>query len=158
MRDTSAVPTILNVRDFPGGIEPCARFYHAVWGTKENHPFFRDAFLHSSQAPTALPRFFVLALGEEIIGCYGIVTMDWVSRQDLHPWFAGLFVAEQFRGRDHGRLLLEHAAREARRMGIPRLYLTTDHEGYYERCGWQRIEDARDLKGRPARIYRLRVP
>ncbi len=159
MRGTSAVSTIVNVRDFAGGVEPCARFYHGAWGTghDDDYPYFLDAFLHSSLTPTAIPRFYVLAIEDRIIGCYGIVTMDWVSRQDLHPWFAGLFVAERFRGHDYGRLLLTHAADEARRMGLPTLYLTTDHHGYYERCGWERIEDGYDMKGRPARIYRLAV-
>ncbi|HAW70392.1 MAG TPA: GNAT family N-acetyltransferase, partial [Firmicutes bacterium] len=44
--------------------------------------------------------------------------------------------------------------KEARNIGFSVIYLTTDHDGYYEKYGWQRIEDGVDLfSGQPSRIY-----
>lgn len=42
-----------------------------------------------------------------------------------------------------------------REIGFPIVYLTTDHNGYYERYGWIRIEDGIDLIScKPTRIYK----
>jgi hypothetical protein len=34
------------------------------------------------------------------------------------------------------------------------LYLTTDHDGLYEKFGWDRIEDAYDPSGYVTKVYR----
>ena len=43
--------------------------------------------------------------------------------------------------------------RKAKRMGHPRLYLATDHAGYYERYGWERMEDGNEISGKSTRRY-----
>ena len=48
--------------------------------------------------------------------------------------------------------------REAGHAGFPRLYLTTDHDGYYEKYGWKRIEDGYDRDGAACRIYVRNTP
>ena len=58
-------------------------------------------------------------------------------------------------GQALGGLLLEHGIKEAALAGFSTLYLTTDHDGYYEKYGWARIEDGYDRDGEPCRIYRI---
>ena len=47
--------------------------------------------------------------------------------------------------------------KEAALAGFSTLYLTTDHDGYYEKYGWTRIEDGYDRDGEPCRIYCNRI-
>jgi len=145
--------SIINVTDYQPGIKAAATYIHGIWGRAENFDFYLDAIVHSSITPTALPRFYLMLEDEQAVGCYALLTNDLVSRQDLWPWLACLWVDPSRRGRKLGGLLLEHGRSEARRLGYPKLYLTTDHDGYYERYGWTRMEDAFNLFGERGRVY-----
>lgn len=145
--------TIINVRDYPQGVEAAARYIHAIWGRKENFAFYYDAVLDSSLSDNALPRFYLMLAEEAVIGCYALLTNDLISRQDLLPWLACLYVDKAYRGNALGSKLLAHGIEEARRLGFGRVYLTTDHDGYYEKYGWIRMEDGFNLFGEQGRIY-----
>ena len=148
------VVEIVNVREYPGGLDKAVDYIHGVWGSEKNYPYYRDAIYHSSLTEKHLPMFFLLIRNNEIIGCSALITNDFISRHDLYPWIACLFVDAKERGQEYGNLLMEHAEQEARNMGFSAVYLTTDHNGYYEKCGWQRFEDGIDLfSGQPSRIY-----
>ncbi len=147
---------ITNVMQFPGGLHKAAGFFHTAWpGLAES--FYLDAIEHSSGMEFPLPRFYLLLRNGDPIGCYGLVTNDFISRHDLFPWFAALYVAESERGQELGGLLLDHGIKEAALAGFSTLYLTTDHDGYYEKYGWTRIEDGYDRDGEPCRIYCNRI-
>lgn len=143
---------IVNVHDFSGGLEKAAAYFHQAW-SGISQVFYLDAIVHSSHPDQPLPRFYLLLKNDEPVGCYGLVTNDFISRHDLYPWFAALYVEEDERGHELGGLLLEHAAEEAKNAGFAALYLTTDHDGYYEKYGWNRIEDGYERDGTPAKIY-----
>lgn len=116
---------------------------------------FKDAIYNSFLEEKKLPKFFLLLKDNEIIGCSALIINDFISRHDLYPWLACLFVEEKERGNEYGNVLMEHAEKEAREIGFPVVYLTTDHDGYYERYGWIRIEDGIDLFScKPTRIYK----
>ena len=148
---------IINVTEYSGGIEAAVRYIHGVWGSKENYDFYYDAIAHSSLSELALPRFYLLMDEERIIGCYALLTNDLVSRQDLLPWLGCLYVEPDFRGEKLGSMLLEHGVREASRLGYSKVYLNTDHDGYYEKYGWIRMEDGFSLFGERGRIYYYEV-
>jgi N-acetylglutamate synthase-like GNAT family acetyltransferase len=96
-----------------------------------------------------------LTRDEKPIGCAALITNDFISRHDLYPWLACLYVAPEERGQSLGNQLMEHAVQQARRAGFASVYLTTDHDGYYEKYGWNRIEDGIDLfTAQPSRIYK----
>ena len=147
------MPEIINVRDYSGGLEAAARFFHAAWSGID-YRFYRDAIEHSSLDGSSLPRFYLLLKDGSPIGCYGLAVNDFISRHDLYPWFVALFVDEAERGHALGAMLLDHALVEAGKAGFDTLYLTTDHDGYYEKYGWTRIEDGYERDGAPAKIYR----
>jgi N-acetylglutamate synthase-like GNAT family acetyltransferase len=145
---------VVNMLAHRGGVAEAAAYYHGKWGRPGNLPFFLDAIRHSSDGVTGLPWFYVALAGEEIVGCCGLIVNDFVSRHDLQPWLCGLYVDESQRGRGLGNELMQHAELEAKRAGYPAVYLTTDHDGYYEKDGWIRIEDGYDPSGAATRIYR----
>jgi N-acetylglutamate synthase-like GNAT family acetyltransferase len=149
------VVRIVNMLEHAGGVEEAAAYYHAKWGRPGNLPFFLDAIRHSARGVTGLPRFY-LALDDDgrILGCCGLIANDFISRHDLIPWLCGLFVEEQVRGKALGAELMRRVEEDARAAGYREIFLTTDHDGYYERYGWQRIEDGHDPSGAATRIYR----
>lgn len=148
---------IVNVRDWDGGLEAAADYFHRSW-PGIHRDFYLDAMRHSSSADCPLPRFFLALRHERPIACYGLAVNDFISRHDLWPWLVALYVDESERGQALGSRLLEHGLRETGRAGFSRLYLTTDHDGYYEKYGWRRIEDGYDRDGAACRIYVRDIP
>jgi len=148
----TGMPEIINVQDWRGGLEAAADWFHKAW-PGIHRDFYLDAMRHSSGKDCPLPRFYLALENERPVGCFGLAVNDFISRHDLWPWLVALYVDEAARGQALGSRLLEHGVREAGRAGFPRLYLTTDHDGYYEKYGWQRIEDGCDRDGAACRIY-----
>ena len=101
----------------------------------------------------SLPKFYLLLNGEEIIGSYALLTNDIISRQDLMPWFACLYVNEQFRNRGLAEKMLSHALEEAKKKGFSKLYLSTDLEGFYEKKGWAHTSHGYGVGGTRFKIY-----
>ena len=154
---TPGMAEIINVRDYHGGLEQAARYFHEAWSGIHLR-FYLDALQHSSREGRPLPRFYLLLDDGGPIGCYGLVVNDFISRHDLYPWFAALYIDPRNRGRALGARLLDHGLHEAALAGFGKLYLTTDHDGYYEKYGWTRIEDGYERDGAPARIYCHHTP
>ncbi|WP_261129876.1 GNAT family N-acetyltransferase [Bacillus sp. Marseille-Q3570] len=123
------------------------------WGTQGNYKFYYESMIHSCDTESELPRFYIAVKNEKIIGFYALLRNDLVSRQDLTPWFACLFVAPESRGSGLGSRMLEHAAEEAREKGYTSLYLSTDLEGYYEKYGWELLTEGYSVTGEPTNIY-----
>ena len=92
---------IINANKYSGGLEKATRYIHGKWGSEDNFDFYFDAMLHSSEPGKPLPKFFLLLKNGEIAGCYGLITNDFVSRHDLFPWFACLYVEEAHDGACH---------------------------------------------------------
>ncbi len=145
---------IVNVKEYGGGLDRAVDYIHSKWGSPKSYPFYKDAIYHSSLGENHLPRFYLLLKEKEIIGCAALLTNDYISRQDLYPWLACLFVEGQERGRAFGSLLMEFVEKEAKDLAFPAVYLTTEHDGYYEKYGWVRMQDGIDLFScEPTRIY-----
>lgn len=103
-----------------------------------------------------LPQTWV-ALGSEdrIIGFYQLSEREYITRKDeFTPFITSLFVDPIMRGGlGMGETLLNHARCEAAKLGFDKVYLTTDHIGYYEKYGFREIGlDMYDW-GRPTKLY-----
>ncbi len=145
---------IIDAHEYEGGIEAAIRYIHAKWGSERNLNFYRDAIIHYGEK---LPRFFVLCDGPKIIGCGALLVSDFASRHDLWPWYACHYIEADYRGNALGKMLLEHAIQLAGQAGFTHVYLSTDHDGYYEKYGWERIDDAFEPTGASTRIYKYSI-
>lgn len=75
------------------------------------------------------------------------------DRPDLMPWLACLYVNEKHRGKGLAAQLLRHGIQEAKRLGHPALYLSTDLENFYERKGWLYLAEGYNVMGESIKIY-----
>ena len=147
---------IVNVIDIESGIEKGAKYIHSKWGNEKNYVFYLDMTLHSSNEPMGLPRVYLMFKGSEIVGSYALITNDFISRHDLMPWLACLFIEEHERGNRLSQKIFEHAKLEANKCGFGTLYLTTFHDNLYEKFGWERLEDGYEWdEGKVSKIYSM---
>ena len=49
--------------------------------------------------------------------------------------------------------LLQLILKDMGKLGIPRLYLVTDHTLFYEKCGWRFLTMVHDKEGLAERMY-----
>lgn len=145
---------ILLVRDNPEYLDRAVDYFSAKWSVPS--VVYQDCISNSMNTESPLPRWYLLVGSSgEIMGSYGLITNDFNSRQDLWPWLCALYVDEPFCGHAYGAKMLVHGTREARRLGFGKLYLSTDHVGYYEKYGWAYIGDTYSTDGQPGRIYEI---
>ena len=87
--------------------------------------------------------FVVVAIdNNQLIGSAALVNEDMKTRKDLSPWLASVFVKPGFRKNGIGTELVRHIEDEAKRLGIKKLFLFTEHaRNLYSKLGWYDLEE-----------------
>ena len=146
---------IIGIRENPELLEPGVKFFHNAFGSAKNYMLYHDCISHSITTESALPRWYLAMKDDEIVGCCALITNDFISRMDLWPWLAALYVVESQRNQGLGGMLLAHGVTEAGKLGFSKVYLTTDHDSYYERYDWKHIGTGYAPWGDSGRIYEI---
>lgn len=147
---------ILSLREHPEQLERFIEYFTRHWHADA---VYRDCMSCCLGSSSSLPQWYCL-VGEDnsIIGGAGLIPNDFNSRMDLWPWLCALYVEQEHRGHAYASQLMGHLESEAARLGFPKLYLCTEHTGYYERYGWRFIGEAADPFGDRPRIYETTTP
>lgn len=128
-------------------------YFWNCWGNDSNFAFYCNCIENSLNPGKPLPKFYIALENNTIIGSYALVVNDLISRQDLMPWFACLFVNTDCRNKGIAKELLQHGLWEARTKGFNDLYLSTDLDGFYEQTGWKHICNGYNVHGEELKIY-----
>lgn len=76
-----------------------------------------------------------------LIGFISIFLNDGNERKDLSPWYATMYVKEEYRGKGYSKILNDAILKEAKRRNIKKIYLKTTLKNYYEKFGAKYLED-----------------
>ncbi|AMH19939.1 GNAT family acetyltransferase [Hafnia paralvei ATCC 29927] len=144
---------ILPLFEVPEHSELITDWLFQAFGSENSRDFFAS-IVNSSLRPEGLPVTFVALLDDKPVGTVGLWRCDLISRQDLYPWLAALYIDESQRGCGLGAQLQHHVEAFSRRTGFRELYLYATFANYYERFGWQYIGDGLDYPDQPVRLYR----
>ena len=142
---------IIAVREHPDYLGRAVDYFASKWSVPRN--IYHDCISNSLTTQSPLPRWYIMISDNKIIGSYGLIVNDLISRQDLWPWICAIYIEESERGKALGSHLLEHGRKEAAALGFPIVYLCTDHVGFYERYGWRYIGDGYSVSGEKTRMY-----
>ena len=84
---------------------------------------------------------YVAKFGENVVGTIALVSFDDLEEfRHLSPWVAAFIVNPELRGRGFGTLILSAIEKEAKSLGIERLYLwTEDQASFYKKRGYEII-------------------
>lgn len=138
---------IYNLKDRPEFIEEVATLTQKEWGqdglTKEqfNNKVNKKIEKIKNSFENKFYCKLILVENNTLIGFISIFPTDGEERKDLSPWYATMYVKEEYRGKGHSKMLNNAILEEAKRRGVQRLYLKTDLENYYEKFGAKYIEN-----------------
>ena len=138
---------IFNIKDKPEYIEEVCILTQREWGDKNlsEYEFKNRVNMKIQKLYGALdnPYYCKLILLDDdvLIGFISIFESDGDERLDLKPWYATMFVKEEFRGKGYSKILNDAILNEARKRGFSRLYLKSDLVNYYEKFGAKYIEE-----------------
>jgi len=145
---------IISVRENPEYKDNIIQYFQNSWS--EIAPIiYEDCISHSINAKDSIPQWYVLENNNEIIGCAGLITNDFISRMDLYPWVCAIFIEEKYRGNNYSKLLIEKAKEDSKKAGFQNLYLCTDHIGFYEKIGFKYIGQGYHPWEEESRIYQI---
>lgn len=146
---------VIAVRKEPAYRDVAIDYFQRQWASPETMMLYQDSITRCIDAINPLPQWYLLLDGENVVGCAGLITNDFISRMELYPWLCALYVDEHYRGQGCGALLVNHVAKTAGELGFPRLHLCTDHVGYYEKLGFSFDGLGYHPWGESSRVYSL---
>lgn len=144
---------IVSIREQPEKRDCAADYFSAKWGIERK--IYEDSISECITTSNPLPRWYLMYRNNRIIGCYGLIENDFMVRKDLLPWLCALYVEEDERGKELGSRLLAHGVSEAAKLGFEKVYLCTDHIGYYEKYGWRFFGMEESEWGDETRVYEI---
>ena len=88
----------------------------------------------------------ILVLGlfddEKLIGFISLFKYD--DNYDYTPWYATMYVKEDYRGNHYSKILNDALIEECKKMGLERIYLKSELVNYYEKFGAKYIKNLSD--------------
>ena len=147
---------IISIREHPEYRDEAIAYFQKQWPSVLPE-IYEDSIVHCINARDHLPQWYLLQKDGVTMGCAGLITNDFISRGDLYPWIAAVFIEEAHRGNAYAVRLMEKAKADAKKFGYPYLYLSTSHIGYYEKYGFKFIGQGYHPWGESSRIYEIRL-
>lgn len=102
-------------------------------------------------------RVLMLTEGDELISFCTLAKKDDIQPTDLTPWIGWIYTFPAFRGHRHAGKLLEQAENLAREDGVPNVYISTNHDGLYEKYGYEFYKIMKDIEGEDSKVYTKRL-
>lgn len=147
---------IISIRETPAYKDIAIKYFQSKWPSV--YPImYEDSISHCIDSPTPLPQWYLLEKDDTIIGCAGLITNDFISRMDLYPWICAVYIDEAYRGHFYSELLIKKSKEDAANAGFKRLYLSTEHIGFYEKLGFKYIGQGYHPWEDESRIYELEI-
>lgn len=98
-------------------------------------------------------KVLMLVDGENLISFCTFAEKDDIQSTELTPWIGWVYTFPHYRGHRYVGKLLSYAEALAKTDGINRIYISTDHNGLYEKYGYEFFEMMKDMHGEDSRVY-----
>ena len=132
---------IYNIKEKQEFLREVAILTQKEWGKKTNSEEEFEAKINKKTSKIINnfdnPLYCKLILLDDdiLIGFISIFPTDGDERKDLSPWYATMYVKEDFRGKGYSKILNNAILEEAKNRRFKKLYLKTDLINYYEKFG-----------------------
>lgn len=137
---------VCNIKDKPEYIPEIAFLTQKEWGKKckTQEEFELKVNLKIDKIKKALEEEsyckLVLLFKNNLVGFISIFPNDCEERKNLTPWYATMYVKEEYRKMGYSKILNDAILEEGKKMEFKKLYLKTKLENYYEKFGAKYLE------------------
>ena len=132
---------IYNLKDKEEYVEEVCILEHNEWGSIDKSAEDRDNKVNKKIKlikDNFDNRYFcklILLDKDKLVGFISLFPFDTDERKDLSPWYATIYVKEEYRGKGYSKLLNDAIISEAKNRGFNKIYLKTELDNYYEKFG-----------------------
>ena len=144
LQETMNTYNIISLHVHPEWRIPAARWFQEKW----------ESIDESIKGTVAVPQWYIVIEGQQIIAGAGVIENDFHNRKDLTPNICALYVEPERRCRGIAGHLLKHICKDMAGKGINSLYLITEHTSFYERYGWEYLCMVKGDDGEQMRMYK----
>lgn len=161
----SPISAITLLADRPDLAVGWAELHWREWGKepgREALSWWVDDAAKAVQRTHVPVAFIAVGRHDEVLGGVGLHQFDLIERRDRSPWVVGVIVRTEWRGQGVGQALMARMEAWAISVGIARLWVATETAGravaFYQRCGYERIEELDAQRGEPVTILTKSLP
>ncbi len=141
----------ISLKEKPKITPIAAKWFHSKWGVPTEA--YLECMTNYLQGRTEHGWYLCLD-GDLIVGGLGVIENDFHNRKDLAPNICAVYTEEKYRGQGIVGSLLNMAVKDLRNKGISPVYLVTDHQGFYEKYGFEFLAFVQcDGESKESRMY-----
>ena len=96
---------------------------------------------------------FAAVSEDEIIGFCTFLETDYYPENRYFPWISSIFVDENFRGKRISFAMIEKDIEHAKLWNLDKVYVPSDMTGFYEKCGFEKIDELMNYGGDTDNIF-----
>ncbi len=98
-------------------------------------------------------KVLMLVDGEKLVSFCTFAEKDDIQPTELTPWIGFVYTYPDYRGNHCAGKLLSHAEELATEAGVKNIYISTNHDGLYEKYGYEFYQIMKDIGGEDSRVY-----
>ena len=98
-------------------------------------------------------KVLMLTEGENLISFCTLAEKDDIQPTELTPWIGWVYTFPNYRGNRYMGKLLRYAESLAEDSGMKNIYISTNHNGLYEKYGYTFFKTMKDIHGEDSRVY-----
>lgn len=102
-------------------------------------------------------KVLLLTDGDTLVSFCTYAEKDDIQPTKLTPWIGFVYTFPAYRGHRHVGVLFSEIERLARAEQVHDIYISTNHDGLYEKYGCEFYQMMTDMEGEPSRVYRMHV-
>lgn len=94
---------------------------------------------------------------DHIISFASLSDDDEIVDTDLKPWIGCVYTFRPYRGNRYSQILINHILDKAKENKINYVYLSSDHQGLYEKYGFKKIGMMKRTEGYETQVYSIKL-
>lgn len=98
-------------------------------------------------------KVLLLVDGENLVSFCTFADKDDIQPTELKPWIGWVYTFPDYRGNRYMGQLLSYAEILAKEAGMQNLYISTNHDGLYEKYGFTFYKMMKDMEGEDSKVY-----
>ena len=110
----------------------------------------KETFCHATGENS---KVLMLTEGNKLISFCTYAERDDIQPTELSPWVGFVYTFPEYRGHRYAGLLMDEVERLAKKDGVSKVYISTNHVGLYEKYGCEFMTEMKDMDGELSRIY-----